>query len=176
MSEIKKWAKLKNGEVWQYMDFDDFLEAKYVSIGVRMGYEKYGKKLFPVLINDLGGYHSSYEGEIDYIIEADCVNMFSNPELFEDVINNFNYSYGWISDNGVFYPCDTFEHLALARDAVNIFYAEEYEGWKYKYYNAPDDFLLTKGWIHGTCSAYYYNPEDVTDKALATLEKVRKKK
>lgn len=48
---------------------------------------------------------------------------------------------GWLDPAGRFYPCDTFDHVAVAEEIVGDHYIA-----------APDDALMDSGWVKITRS------------------------
>ena len=56
---------------------------------------------------------------------------------------------GWLAPDGSFWPCETCEHVAIARMLCDKF---EYNIWEYR--GQADDTLLHLGWIHITLSEW----------------------
>ena len=48
---------------------------------------------------------------------------------------------GWLDPAGRFYPCETFEHIAVAEEIVGD-----------RFVAAPDDMLMNSGWVKITRS------------------------
>lgn len=53
---------------------------------------------------------------------------------------------GWLDPAGRFYPCETFEHVAVAQDIVH---ESEIPN---RFLSAPDDVLMYTGWVKITRS------------------------
>jgi hypothetical protein len=159
-------------EVWEYID--DLEEAcQYWYI--RDVIEKYGvDEVMPIVMNKVGGYHTFYKPDCIAIIESDTwPSIASHYDLFKSIINSKNFNYGWIDPLGNTYKCQMYGHTSLAKDLVTLNYAEEYSKSKLvkEHIDAPDDFLLSKGWIkvlNGKPSCVY-NDDTVTKKALKKL-------
>ncbi len=165
----KPWGDI---EAWEYID--DLEEAmKYWY--VRMAIDKYGvEDTMPICMNKCGGYHTCIKSECIAIIESDTwPSLSSHYDLFKGIINNKHFNYGWIDHLGNTYSCNYMGHASLAHELVTMNYKIEYtdsvmvkDG-----INAPDDFLLKKGWIkvlHGD-PAHIFFDEYVTDAALKKL-------
>lgn len=167
----KPWGDI---EAWEYID--DLEEAKSYWY-VRLSLDKYGiEGTMPVCMNKNGGYHQFYAPECIAIIESDTwPSLSSHYDLFKGIINNENFNYGWIDHLGNTYSCPYMGHAALANELVTMNYKIE---WTKKLVedniNAPDDFLLKKGWIkvlRGNPSHIYFD-EYTTNEALNKLLEV----
>lgn len=167
-----------NIEAWEYID--DLKEAVrywYVKDAI----EKYGvNNVMPICMNKVGGYHTFYKPECIAIIESDTwPTLSSHYNLFKGIINSKNFNYGWIDPLGNTYYCDYMQHASLATELVTMNYKVEYTDAQVKSkINAPDDFLLNKGWIkvlHGK-PAHLYFDKYVTDAALKKLLEVEDRK
>jgi hypothetical protein len=147
-----------------------------------MSIDKYGVEgTMPVCMNKMGGYHQFYEPECIAIIESDTwPSLSSHYNLFKGIVNNEKFSYGWIDTLGNTYSCRYMGHASLASELVTMNYPKEYTEYRLKEdsYNAPDDFLLNKGWIkvlNGQPAHIYFN-EYTTDVAIRKLIEVESKK
>lgn len=171
----KPWGDI---EAWEYIDdLDEALSYWYV----RHAIEKYGvEDTMPICMNKCGGYHSFYEPECIAIIESDTwPSLSSHYDLFKGIINSKNFNYGWIDPLGNTYSCQYMAHAALAQELVVMNYKIEYSKSSLvkEKINAPDDFLLHKGWIKvfsGNPSHVFYD-QCVTDAALKKLLEVESK-
>jgi hypothetical protein len=172
----KPWGDI---ECWEYIDdLDEAMEYWYV----RLAIDKYGvEDTMPICMNKCGGYHSFYESECIAIIESDTwPSLSSHPDIFKGIINNRNFNYGWIDTLGNTYSCQYMGHASLAQDLVVMNYKIEYSKSTLvkEKINAPDEFLLQKGWIKvfsGNPSHVFYD-KYVTDAALKKLLEVEDKK
>lgn len=169
----KPWGDI---EAWEYIDdLEEAMSYWYV----RMAIDKYGvENTLPICMNKMGGYHTFYKPECVAIIESDTwPSLSSHYDLFKGIINNEKFNYGWIDILGNTYSCNYMGHAALASELVTMNYKVEYtnsvlvkEG-----INAPDDFLLKKGWIKVLSGnpAYIYYDEYTTNTALEKLLEVK---
>lgn len=171
----KPWGDI---ECWEYInDLDEAMSYWYVSMAI----DKYGvEDTMPICMNKCGGYHSFYEPECIAIIESDTwPSLSSHYELFKSIVNNENFSYGWIDPLGNTYMCQYMGHASLASELVTINYKVEYTKKTVEdSINAPDEFLLNKGWIKvftGNPSHIFYD-RYVTDIALRKLMEVEDQK
>lgn len=172
----KPWGDI---ECWEYIDdLDEAMGYWYV----RLAIDKYGvEDTMPICMNKCGGYHSFYESECIAIIESDTwPSLSSHPDIFKGIINNRNFNYGWIDTLGNTYSCQYMGHASLAQDLVVMNYKIEYSKSTLvkEKINAPDEFLLQKGWIKvfsGNPSHIFYD-KYVTDAALKKLLEVEDKK
>lgn len=172
----KPWGDI---ECWEYIDdLDEAMQYWYV----RMAIDKYGvENTLPICMNKMGGYHTCNKEECTAIIESDTwPSLSSHYDLFKGIVNNKNFNYGWIDTLGNTYMCQYMAHASLASELVTMNYPKEYTEYRLKEdsYNAPDDFLLTKGWIKvlsGKPSHIYFD-KYVTDTALKKLIEVEDKK
>ena len=165
-------------EAWEYIDnLEEAMEYWYV----RMAIEKYGvEDIMPICMNKCGGYHTFYKPDCIAIIESDVwPSLSSHYKLFKGLINSNNFDYGWIDHLGNTYSCPYMGHASLASELVVMNYAEEYTKYRLKEtIDAPDDFLLNKGWIKvlkGNPAHIFYD-RYVTDIALKKLIEVEDKK
>ena len=72
---------------------------------------------------------------------------------------------GWISSEGIFYPCDFESHYYLAQDLIKEVLETSYQG-------MPDDYLLKKGWIHvSTMSSFDITPSVYTEPGFRPTKK-----
>lgn len=145
-----------------------------------MAIDKYGAEdTMPICMNKSGGYHSFYKPECIAIIESDVwPSLSSHYDLFKSIVNNERFNYGWIDPLGNTYSCQYMMHASLASDIVTLQYSTEYSNSDYlkNKINAPDDFLLHKGWIKvltGDPSSIYYE-RYTTDEALKKLLEIKK--
>lgn len=171
----KPWGDI---ECWEYIDdLDEAMGYWYV----RLAIDKYGvEDTMPICMNKYGGYHSFYESECIAIIESDTwPSLSSHPDIFKGIINNRNFNYGWIDTLGNTYSCQYMGHASLAQDLVVMNYKVEYSKSTLvkEKINAPDEFLLQKGWVKvfsGNPSHVFYD-KYVTDAALKKLLEVENK-
>jgi hypothetical protein len=169
----KSWGDI---EAWEYIDdVEEACQYWYIRDVIK----KYGaEKVLPIAMNKVGGYHSVFTDEVIAIIESDTwPSLSSHYELFKDLINNEKFNYGWIDSLGNTYTCRYMGHAALAADLVTLFYLEEFKNSELYIngINAPDDFLLEKGWIKvlkGNPAQIYYD-EKVSKKALNKLLEIK---
>lgn len=172
----KPWGDI---ECWEYIDdLDEAMGYWYV----RLAIDKYGvEDTMPICMNKCGGYHSFYEPECIAIIESDTwPSLSSHPDIFKGIINNRSFNYGWIDTLGNTYSCQYMGHASLAQDLVVMNYKIEYSKSTLvkEKINAPDEFLLQKGWIKvfsGNPSHVFYD-RHVTDAALKKLLEVEDRK
>lgn len=169
----KSWGDI---EAWEYIDdLEEACQYWYV----RDVIEKYGvDEVMPIVMNKVGGYHTFYKPECIAIIESDTwPSLATHFELFKDLVNSENFDYGWIDPLGNTYSCEYMGHAALALDLVTLTYSEEYTKSKLveEGINAPDDFLLDKGWIKvlSRNPAQIYYDDKVSKEALNKLLKVK---
>jgi hypothetical protein len=167
----KPWGDI---EVWEYID--DLEEAMSYWF-VRMAIDKYGvESTMPICMNKMGGYHTFYKPDCIAIIESDTwPSIATHRDLFKDMVNSARFNYGWIDPLGNTYSCRYMQHAALASDLVVMQYKEDYTKEVVKEnINAPDDFLLRKGWIKvlNGDPAHIYFDEYTTDAALKKLLEV----
>ena len=166
-------------EAWEYID--DLEEAKSYWY-IQMSLDKYGVEgTMPVCMNKMGGYHQFYEPECIAIIESDTwPSLSSHYDLFKRIINNEKFNYGWIDHLGNTYSCQYMGHASLANELVAMNYKVEYTESKLveEGINAPDEFLLNKGWIKVLSGrpAHIYFEKFVSDAALKKLLEVENKK
>jgi hypothetical protein len=145
---------------------------------VRLAIDKYGvDKTLPICMNKMGGYHTFYKSECIAIIESDTwPTLSSHYDIFKGLINSKKFNYGWIDHLGNTYSCCYMEHASLASELVTMNYKIEYTNSVLiqNNINAPDDFLLKKGWIKvlNGKPAHLYFDEYVTDAALKKLLEV----
>jgi hypothetical protein len=167
-------------EVWEYID--DLKEAvKYWY--VRDAIDKYGvNDVMPICMNKCGGYHTCYKPYVKCIIESDVwPSIATHKRLFGRTINDPDFFCGWIDTNGNTYNCQYMQHASLADDLVLLMYKQEYTKWKMKdknyLLNAPDDFLLEKGWIKVFNSPPYHCVfyEKASNKALKKLDEIEER-
>lgn len=165
----KPWGDI---EAWEYID--DVEEA--VSYWyIRHAMDKYGvENTLPIAMNKMGGYHTVIKEEIIAIIESDTwPSLSSHYDLFKGIINNEKFNYGWIDHLGNTYSCQYMGHASLASELVTMSYPEEYTKYRLREdsYNAPDDFLLNKGWIKVLSGnpAHIYLDKFVSNEALKKL-------
>jgi hypothetical protein len=149
---------------------------------VRMSIDKYGVEgTMPICMNKMGGYHQFYAPECIAIIESDTwPSLSSHYDLFKGIINNEKFNYGWIDHLGNTYSCQHMGHASLAHELVTMNYQIEYtkSAFVENGINAPDDFLLNKGWIKvlsGNPDHIYFD-EYTTDAAIKKLIEVESKK
>ena len=168
----KPWGDI---ECWQYIDdLEEALQYWYIKLAI----DKYGvEDTMPICMNKCGGYHSFIESECIAIIESDTwPSLSTHYDLFKDIVNNSNFNYGWIDTLGNTYMCQYMCHASLATELVTINYPKEYTRWRMENdkVNAPDDFLLEKGWIKVLTGdpPHIYFDKYVTDEALKKLLKV----
>jgi hypothetical protein len=167
----KPWGDI---EAWEYID--DLEEAKSYWF-VSMAIDKFGADdIMPICMNKNGGYHTFYKPECIAIIESDTwPSLSSHYDLFKGIINNKNFNYGWIDHLGNTYSCQYMGHASLAHELVTMNYKVEYTNKIVEdNINAPDDFLLKKGWIkvlNGHPANVYFD-EYVTDAAIKKLMEV----
>lgn len=57
----------------------------------------------------------------------------------------FDFSTGWLSPDGSFVQCGTYEHLAIAKSLVDKYYPNDPN-------THNDDILYNNGWVHITIS------------------------
>lgn len=167
----KPWGDI---EAWEYID--DMGEAMEYWF-VRLAISRYGAEgVLPICMNKCGGYHTFYEPECIAIIESDTwPSLSSHYDLFKGIINNEKFNYGWIDPLGNTYSCQYMGHASLASELVTMNYKIEYTDYIVKdKINAPDDFLLNKGWIKVLSGqpAHIYFEDKVSDAALKKLLKV----
>ena len=134
----------------------------------------------PICMNKNGGYHTFYKPECIAIVESDTwPTLSSHYNLFKGLINSEHFNYGWIDHLGNTYTCCYMGHAALASELVTMNYKIEWTNYIIKdNINAPDDFLLKKGWIkvlNGN-PAHVYFDEYTTDAALKKLLEVEARK
>ena len=165
-------------EAWEYVDsIEEASEYWYIKDAIR----KYGaKEVLPVAINKMGGYHTVNEEEVIAIIESDTwPSLSSHYALFQGIVNNPKFDYGWIDLLGNTYSCNYMGHASLASDLVTMNYKVEYTKSKLveEGINAPDDFLLNKGWIKVLSGnpAHIYFDAKVSDLALKKLLEIESK-
>ena len=104
--------------------------------------------------------------------------LSSHYDLFKGIVNNEKFNYGWIDTLGNTYSCHYMGHAALAQELVTMNYKVEYTNRIVKdNINAPDDFLLNKGWIKVLSGnpAHIYFDEYTTDAALKKLLEIETK-
>lgn len=171
----KPWGDI---ECWEYIDdLDEAMKFWYV----RYAIDKYGvEDTMPICMNKCGGYHTFYKPECIAIIESDTwPSLSSHYDLFKGIVNNDKFNYGWIDPLGNTYMCQYMGHASLASELVTINYKIEYTKKAAEdSINAPDEFLLNKGWIKvftGNPSHVFYD-RYVTDVALKKLMEVEDKK
>ena len=163
-------------EAWEYIDdLEEAMEYWYV----RQAIEKYGvEDTMPICMNKCGGYHTFCKSDCIAIIESDTwPTLATHFELFKGIVNRSGFKYGWIDPLGNTYSCQYMEHASLAEDLVAIHYKVEYPKSTLvkSRINAPDDFLLDKGWIKvlsGKPSSIFFD-EHVSKEALAKLVEVK---
>lgn len=172
----KPWGDI---EAWEYIDdLEEAMSFWYV----RMAIDKYGiESTMPICMNKNGGYHTFCKPECIAIIESDTwPSLSSHYELFKGIINNEKFNYGWIDHLGNTYSCQYMEHASLAHELVTMNYKIEYtkSALVENGINAPDDFLLNKGWIKVLRGnpAHIYFDEYTTDAAVKKLIEVESKK
>ena len=170
----KPWGDI---EAWEYID--DVEEAQSYWY-IKHAIDKYGvENTLPVCINKNGGYHTVMKDQVLAIIESDTwPSLSSHYDLFKGIINNKNFNYGWIDHLGNTYSCRYMQHASLAHELVAMNYKIEYTNSLVKdNINAPDDFLLNKGWIKVLSGnpAHIYFDEYVSDEALRKLMEVESK-
>ena len=166
----KPWGDI---EAWEYIDdLDEAMEYWYIADAIR----KYGvEKTMPICMNKNGGYHTFYKPECIAIIESDtCHSLTSHYDLFKGIINNEKFNYVWIDHLGNTYLCGYMEHARLASQLVTMNYKVEYTQYAASSnINAPDDFLLNKGWIkvlRGDPSYIYYDDKTTNEAVKKLLE------
>jgi hypothetical protein len=172
----KPWGDV---EAWEYIDdLDEAMSFWYV----RDAIDKYGiEETMPICMNKCGGYHTFNKKECIGIIESDTwPSLSSHYDLFKIKINHPKFDYGWIDTLGNTYLCSYMEHASLASELVTMNYPKEYTEYRLKEdgINAPDEFLLNKGWIkvlRGNPAHIFYDSY-VTDVALSKLLEVENKK
>jgi hypothetical protein len=167
----KPWGDI---EAWEYID--DVEEAQSYWY-VRHAIDKYGVEgTLPICMNKNGGYHTVNKEEVIAIIESDTwPSIASHRELFKDIVNNDKFNYGWIDTLGNTYSCRYMQHASLASDLVAMQYPNEYTKKVVEdHINAPDDFLLYKGWIKVLSGnpAHIYFDKYTSDAALNKLLEV----
>lgn len=171
----KPWGDI---EAWEYIDDpDEAMEYWFVRIAI----DKYGVEgTLPICMNKMGGYHTFNKEECIAIIESDTwPSLSSHYELFKGIINNEKFNYGWIDHLGNTYSCRYMGHASLASELVTMNYKIEWTDSIVKdNINAPDDFLLKKGWIKVLSGqpAHVYFDEYTTNAALKKLLEVEAKK
>jgi hypothetical protein len=73
---------------------------------------------------------------------------------------------GWLAPNGDFYPCETFEHIAVAEELVDKL--DIHIGLKYH----ADDILMESGWVKITRSLLGVKEQNIFwDKFLTEYQK-----
>ena len=172
----KPWGDI---EAWEYIDdLDEAMSFWFVRIAI----DKYGvESTMPICMNKMGGYHTFYKPDCIAIIESDTwPSLSSHYDLFKGIINNEKFNYGWIDRLGNTYSCRYMGHASLAKELVTMNYAVEYTDSALikNRINAPDDFLLNKGWIKVLSGnpAHIYFDEYTTDVAINKLIEVESKK
>jgi hypothetical protein len=171
----KPWGAI---EAWEYIDnLKEAVSYWYV----RDAMDKYGvNDVMPICMNKMGGYHTFYKPECIAIIESDTwPSLSSHYDLFKGIINNEKFNYGWIDTLGNTYMCQYMGHASLASELVTMNYKVEYtkSALVEQGIDAPDDFLLKKGWIKVFSGnpAHVYFDEYTTDAALKKLLEVESK-
>ena len=171
----KPWGDI---ECWEYIDdLDEAMQYWYV----RYAIDKYGiEDTMPICMNKCGGYHTFYKPECIAIIESDTwPSLSSHYDLFKGIVNSDKFNYGWIDPLCNTYMCQYMGHASLASELVTINYKIEYtKKTAEDNINAPDEFLLNKGWIKvftGNPSHVFYD-RYVTDIALKKLIEVEDQK
>jgi hypothetical protein len=171
----KPWGDI---EAWEYInDLKEAVSYWYV----RDAMDKYGvNDVMPICMNKMGGYHTFYKPECIAIIESDTwPSLSSHYDLFKSIINNKKFNYGWIDTLGNTYMCQYMGHASLASELVTMNYKVEYtkSALVEQGIDAPDDFLLKKGWIKVFSGnpAHVYFDEYTTDAALKKLLEVESK-
>ena len=135
----------------------------------------------PIVMNKVGGYHTFYEPECIAIIESDTwPSLSTHRDLFRELVNSKNFNCGWIDPLGNTYSCSYMGHASRASELVTMNYSIEYSESKLvkNKINAPDDFLLNKGWIKvltGSPSSIY-DYDKVSDVALKKLVEIEENK
>ena len=168
----KPWGDI---EAWEYIDdLEEVMKFWYIRISL----DKYGiEGTMPVCMNKCGGYHQFYAPECIAIIESDTwPSLSSHYELFKGIVNSDKFNYGWIDPLGNTYSCQYMGHASLASELVTMNYKIEYTKKRAEdKIDAPDDFLLNKGWIKVLSGkpAYIYYDKYVTDAALNKLMTVK---
>lgn len=172
----KPWGDI---EAWEYIDdLEEAMSYWYIRVSI----DKYGVEgTMPVCMNKMGGYHQFWAPECIAIIESDTwPSLSSHYDLFKGIINNEKFNYGWIDHLGNTYSCQYMGHASLAHELVTMNYKIEYTNSVLvaNGINAPDDFLLKKGWIKVFSGnpAHIYFDEYTTDAALKKLLEVENKK
>jgi hypothetical protein len=165
-------------EAWEYIDdLEEAMKFWYI----RLSLDKYGVEgTMPVCMNKMGGYHQFWEPECIAIIESDTwPSLSSHYDLFKGIVNNEKFNYGWIDTLGNTYSCQYMGHASLASELVVMNYKVEYSKYKTaESIDAPDDFLLNKGWIKVLSGqpAHIFYDRFVTDAALKKLLEVEDRK
>ena len=141
----RKWAYKKtawgNVELWEYIDDIDKARSYFY---IREAIDKYGaEKVMPVLMNDVGGYHSAPMEEIIAIVESETKPTLTEQNKYKKIIDNPEFECGWIAPNCTTYSCGYMEHAGMAENICKMFgYAIKKNG-----IYAPDDTLLELGWV-----------------------------
>ena len=165
-------------EAWEYIDdLDEAMKFWYV----RMSIDKYGiEGTMPICMNKCGGYHQFWEPECIAIIESDTwPSLSSHYDLFKGIVNNEKFNYGWIDTLGNTYACQYMGHTSLASELVVMNYKVEYSKYRTtENIDAPDEFLLNKGWIKVLSGnpAHIFYDRYVTDEALKKLLEIEDSK
>ena len=183
MTENKKYCIYRKPcgdiEAWEYIDnLEEAMGYWYVADAI----QRYGvEKTMPICMNKMGGYHTFYKPDCIAIIESDTwPSLSSHYDLFKGIINSSKFNYGWIDHLGNTYSCQYMGHASLASELVTMNYKVEYTNsvMVENGINAPDDFLLKKGWIKvisGNPSHIYFD-RYVSDIALAKLLEIENNK
>lgn len=72
---------------------------------------------------------------------------------------------GWLDINGIFYPCDLYDHIFVASQLVRDY------NYNFDPGDSEDEVLMRHGWVHITRSVFDYELRIYWDKHLTNAQK-----
>lgn len=169
----RKWAfkqAFNNIELWEYIDDID-IACSYWYIAEAI--DKYGAEdVMPILMNDVGGYHTAQMNQIIAIIESEEKPSLPARNKYMKIIDSPNFRCGWISPTCHTYSCSYMGHASLAEDICKMFgYPIKKDG-----IYAPDDTLLNLGYVkilHDGHHICYW--DKINDKQAEMIDRLESK-
>ena len=162
----KKWMLIQRYEdspieIWEFIDdLQEALKYWYVARCIR----EYGvDKIMPIVMNDLGGYHTHRPDAPDVLAIIESEEK-PNLSVFKKYpVNRKDFHTGWLSPDCTSFSCSYMGHISLAIKIVR-------EVLKMPTSVVADDVLLEKGWIKVMSGRWLGYWDKISDKQVTFLE------
>ena len=166
MAKMKKWMLIRPYkdspiQIWEFIDdLQEALQYWYVARAI----SKYGiNKVMPIVMNDLGGYHTHRPDAPDVVAIIESVEKPGISVFKQYPVNSENFRTGWLSPDCTSFSCEYMGHIGLAMRIVKEFFGLPENP-------TADDALLEKGWIKVMNRTWLGEWDKINDKQMAFLE------